>query len=89
MKNRFYSRSPDQWMADQRDKLIREGDLYRTAEGMYRLTIQGEEKILELLMGLAGEPGNLLLLEQWYAERLETEGPFFNIQKNKAFPAEG
>ncbi|MFM9330799.1 hypothetical protein [Paenibacillus mesotrionivorans] len=81
MKNRFYNKTPDQWMADQRDKLIREGDLYRTAEGMYRLTIQGEEKILELLMGLAGEPGNLLLLEQWYAERLETEGPFSNIHK--------
>lgn len=89
MKNRFYSRSPDQWMADQRDKLIHEGDLYRTEEGLYRLTIQGEEKILELLMGLAGEPGNLLLLEQWYAERLETESPFSIIQKNKAFPAEG
>ncbi|MNO04165.1 hypothetical protein D3C81_2250960 [compost metagenome] len=45
------------------------------------LTIQGEERILELLMGLAGDPGSLLLLEQWYAERLETEGPFSNIHK--------
>ncbi|MDF2938929.1 MAG: hypothetical protein K0Q90_4302 [Paenibacillaceae bacterium] len=76
-------------MADQRDKLILEGDLYKTAEGYCLLTIQGEEKILELLMGLAGDPGSLLLLEQWYAERLETEGPFSNIQKNKVFPGEG
>lgn len=82
MKNRFYSKSPDQWMADQRDKLILEGDLYRTAEGMYRLTIQGEEKILALLMNLEGAPGSLLLLEQWYAERLETEGPFSPVSKN-------
>ncbi|MNL64353.1 hypothetical protein D3C87_1885590 [compost metagenome] len=81
MKNRFYNKSPDQWMADQRDKLILGGDLFRTAEGRYLLTIQGEERILELLMGLAGDPGSLLLLEQWYAERLETEGPFSNIHK--------
>ncbi len=89
MRNRFYSKTPNQWMADQRDKLIQEGDLYRTAEGSCRLTIQGEERILELLMGLAGNPGSLLLLEQWYAERLETEGPFSNIPKNNALPGEG
>lgn len=86
--NSFY-KNPDDWMADQRDKLIQQGDLYRTAEGLCMLTIQGEEKILDLLMKLTDDPGSLLLLEQWYAERLETDGPFSNIHKNKVFPSEG
>lgn len=88
MNQRFY-RSPDQWMADQRDKLIQEGDLFRTEEGNYLLTIQGEEKVLDLLMRLAGDAGSLLLLEQWYAERLEAQGPFSNTHIIKIYPAEG
>lgn len=88
MNNSFY-KSPDQWLADQRDKLIQEGDLYRTFDDNCMLTIQGEEKVLDLLMRLAGDAGSLLLLEQWYAERLETGGPFSNIHKNKVFPMEG
>lgn len=72
--NNFY-KSPEQWMADHRDELIRLGDLYRTSEGKCRLTNQGEERILELLIRLVEDPGSLLLLEQWYSERLEAEGP--------------
>ena len=72
---RFHE-SLDQWMSSQRDKLIQQGDLYLTAEGISCLTLQGEEKVLDMMIRHMEEPSLLLLLEQWYAERFEVPGPF-------------
>lgn len=66
----------DQWLARRRDSLLKEGHLYLSDCGGCRLTLQGEEKVLELLMQHTEEPNALLLLEQFYAERFEKEGPF-------------
>lgn len=71
-----HSESLNQWMAAQRDKLIEQGDLFRSDNGEYLLSLQGEEKVLDLMIRQMEEPHLLLLLEQWYAERFEVDGPF-------------
>lgn len=63
-------------MCSQRDKLQEQGDLYCSHEGEYLLTLQGEEKVLDLMIQHMEEPTLLLLLEQWYAERFDVPGPF-------------
>jgi hypothetical protein len=63
-------------MSSQRDKLISQGDLYQSPEGEFRLSIQGEERVIDLMIQHMGDPSLLLLLEQWYAERFEVPGPF-------------
>jgi hypothetical protein len=63
-------------MSSQRDKLLEDGDLYRSQQGLYCLTVQGEEKVLDLMIRHMEEPALLLLVEQWYAERFEVAGPF-------------
>jgi hypothetical protein len=66
----------DQWLTIHRDKLLQAGHLYVAERGDCRLTVTGEERVLELLMQHVNEPAILLLLEQFYAERFEKEGPF-------------
>lgn len=66
----------DQWLARHVERMLEQGDLYVAEEGGCRLTLQGEEKVLELLLLYTGQPDLLLLLEQFYAERFEVKGPF-------------
>lgn len=67
----------DRWLACHRQKLLDQGDLYLSlpGEGTYRLTIQGEEKVLYAMLPFTSEPGLMLLIEQWYAERFDIPGP--------------
>ncbi|WP_438445925.1 hypothetical protein [Gorillibacterium sp. sgz5001074] len=74
--SRILTTNRDQWLSSHRDKLLESGHLYLSDGGDCRLTVQGEEWVLELLMKHTEEPVLLLLLEQFYAERFESMGPF-------------
>lgn len=63
-------------MTAQRDRLLGQGDLLRVNNGECLLSLQGEEKVLDLMIRNMEEPSLLLLLEQWYAERFGVPGPF-------------
>lgn len=67
-----YSSSND-WTNGVRKQLLHQGDLSRGRYGGYYLTAQGEARVLRELSRFAGNPGSLLLLEQWFAERFGIE----------------